>query len=347
MLANPAISAAAAIVGGALAVTVFILSSVIVLIWLERRLIGLFQIRLGPNRVGPAGLLQPVADAIKVLLKEDITPAQVDRILFNIAPVMIFVPGLVVWGLVPFAKNWVVVDLRIGMFFVIAFSALSSLAILMAGWASNNKYSLIGGLRATAQAISYELPLILSTVGILMFAGTFNLTEIVEKQKVWYVFLQPLAFVIFFICQLAEVNRTPFDIPEAESELVAGYSTEYSGFKFALFFLAEYVNSFMIGAMCAILFFGGWRFPFAETMGLPWLNEVQWLGMVPVPLPAFWFLGKVFLVFGLIVWIRATVPRLRADQLMGFAWKFLVPLALINILLTGLVTPLFKSWGLI
>jgi NADH-quinone oxidoreductase subunit H len=336
---------AATIIGGALAVTVFILSTVIVLIWMERRLISLFQIRLGPNRVGPAGLLQPVADAVKVLLKEDITPAQVDRILYNIAPVMIFVPGLVAWGLIPFAKDWVVVDIRMGLFFVIAFSALSSLAILMAGWSSNNKYSLIGGLRATAQAISYELPLILSTIGVLMFAGTFNLTEIVEKQHVWYVFLQPLAFVIFFICQLAEVNRTPFDLPEAESELVAGFSTEYSGFKFALFFLAEYVNSFTVGALCAILFFGGWKFPFAELLGLEWLNQVQWFGPVPLPLPVFWFLAKVYFVFAVIVWIRATVPRLRADQLMNFAWKFLVPLALLNILLTGLVAPLFKSWG--
>jgi NADH-quinone oxidoreductase subunit H len=333
------------IIGGALALTAFILTSVLVLIWLERRLLARFQIRLGPNRVGPGGILQPVADAIKVLLKEDITPSQVDRILYNTAPVLIFVPGLVAWGLVPFAKDWVVVDIRMGLFFVIALSAMSSLAILMAGWASNNKYSLIGGLRATAQAISYELPLILSTIGVLMFAGTFNLTEIVERQRVWYVFLQPLAFVIFFICQLAEVNRTPFDIPEAESELVAGYSTEYSGFKFALFFLAEYVNTFTVGALCTILFFGGWQFPFAHTLGLDWLNETQWLGAVPVPLPVVWFLAKVYLVFGLIVWIRATVPRLRADQLMGFAWKGLVPLALVNVLLTGLVTPLFKSWG--
>ena len=336
------------LLGGALAVTVFILTVVIVLIWLERRLIGMFQIRLGPNRVGPAGLLQPVADAIKVLLKEDIIPSQADKVLFNIAPVLIFVPGLVIWGVVPFAKGWVVADLQVGLFFVIAFGALTSLAILMAGWASNNKYSLIGGLRSTAQAISYELPLILSTLGVVMFAGSFNLTSIVENQHVWYIFLQPVAFIIFFICQLAEVNRTPFDIPEAESELVSGYSTEYSGFKFALFFLAEYVNTFTIGALCAILFLGGWKFPFAESLGLAsYLNQTQWLGPIPLPLPVFWFLGKVFAVFAVIIWIRASVPRLRADQLMSFAWKFLVPLALFNVLLTGLLAPWFLSWGLI
>lgn len=335
----------AAVVGHGMALTGFVLASVLVLIWLERRLLGLFQIRLGPNRVGLGGLLQPVADALKVLLKEDVTPANVDPILYNVAPVLIFVPGLVVWSLVPFARDWVVVDLRMGLVLAIATSALSSLAILMAGWASNNKYALIGGLRATAQAISYELPLILSTVGVLMLAGTFDLTEIVTRQRVWYVFLQPLAFVIFFICQLAEVNRTPFDIPEAESELVAGYSTEYSGFKFALFFLAEYVNTFLVGALCALLFLGGWQFPFARTLGWDWLNDTQWWAGVPVPLPAVWFLVKVYLVFVVIVWIRATVPRLRADQLMAFAWKGLVPLALLNILLTGLVTPLFKAWG--
>ncbi|MBC7543496.1 MAG: NADH-quinone oxidoreductase subunit NuoH [Candidatus Sericytochromatia bacterium] len=334
------------VLGGALALTGFILTVVIVLIWLERRLIGLFQIRLGPNRVGPGGILQPVADAIKVLLKEDIIPAQADKVLFNIAPVLMFIPGLVIWGTIPFAKGWVVADIRVGLFFAIACGALTSLAILMAGWASNNKYALIGGLRSTAQAISYELPLILSTLGVVMFAGTFNLTEIVEKQHVWYIFLQPLAFIIFFICQLAEVNRTPFDIPEAESELVAGYSTEYSGFKFALFFLAEYVNTFTIGALCAILFLGGWKFPFAESLGLAqYLNETQWLGPIPLPLPVFWFLGKVFAVFALIVWIRATVPRLRADQLMAFAWKFLVPLALLNVFLTGLLVPLFVRWN--
>jgi NADH-quinone oxidoreductase subunit H len=301
------------------------------LIWWERRLIAFVQARLGPNRLGPAGLFQSFADALKVLLKEDIVSKDANKILFSLAPVLVFVPGILVYSLMPVGHQMVVTNVNVGIFLFLAVSSLTTIGILMAGWSSNNKYSLMGGIRAVAQAISYEIPLLLSIVGVILLTGSLNIVDIVEKQDVWNIFKQPLAFLIFFTCSLSEVNRIPFDLPEAESELVSGYNTEYSGFKFALFFLAEYVNTFTLGALCSLLFFGGWRFPFDYLLGDIGLQLSNQLGII-------WFFIKTMFFFSVVVWIRGTLPRVRTDQLMAFAWKYLLPLALFNIFVTAIVS---------
>jgi len=313
-----------------LAITTMILGTVFLLIWWERRLIAFVQVRLGPNRLGPGGLFQSFADALKVLLKEDIVTRDADKVLFTLAPVLVFVPGLLVYCLMPVGKGMVVANLNVAIFLFLSISSLTTLGILMAGWASNNKYSLMGGIRAVAQAISYEIPLLLSLVGVILLTGSLSIVEIVEKQEhFWNIIRQPVAFFIFFTCSLSEVNRIPFDLPEAESELVSGYNTEYSGFKFAMFFLAEYVNTFTLGALCTLLFFGGWRFPFDSYLGEIGMQLTNQLGLV-------WFFIKTMFFFSVVVWIRGTLPRVRTDQLMAFAWKYLLPLALLNILVTSI-----------
>lgn len=313
-----------------LAITTMTLTTVFLLIWWERRLIAFVQARLGPNRLGPAGLFQSFADALKVMLKEDIVSANADKILFSLAPVLMFVPGLLVYSLMPVGNNMVVSDINVALFLFIAISSMTTIGILMAGWSSNNKYSLMGGLRAVAQAISYEIPLLLSLVGVILLTGSLSLVDIVNKQDIWNIVKQPVAFFIFFTCSLSEVNRIPFDLPEAESELVSGFNTEYSGFKFALFFLAEYVNTFTLGALCAVLFFGGWRFPFDTYLGDFGIQLSHQLGLL-------WFYIKTMFFFSVVVWIRGTLPRVRPDQLMAFAWKYLLPLALLNILVTSIL----------
>lgn len=313
-----------------LGITGMVLTTVFLLIWWERRLIAFIQARLGPNRLGPGGLFQSFADALKVMLKEDIVSADADKILFSLAPVLVFVPGLLVYSLMPVGNSMVVSNVNVAIFLFFAISSLTTLGILMAGWSSNNKYSLMGGLRAVAQAISYEIPLLLSIVGVIMLTGSLSMVDIVEKQDIWNVIKQPIAFFIFFTCSLSEVNRIPFDLPEAESELVSGYNTEYSGFKFALFFLAEYVNTFTLGALCSVLFFGGWRFPFDSYLGELGMLLSGQLGLL-------WFFMKTMFFFSVVVWIRGTLPRVRADQLMAFAWKYLLPLALLNIFVTSIL----------
>jgi len=313
-----------------LAIASLVLTTVFLLIWWERRLIAFVQVRLGPNRLGPAGLFQSFADALKVMLKEDIVPKDADQILFSLAPVLVFVPGLLVYSLVPVGNGMVVSNVGAGLFLFFSISSLTTLGIMMAGWASNNKYSLMGGIRAVAQAISYEIPLLLSLVGIILLTGSLSIVDVVEKQDIWNIIKQPVAFFIFFTCSLSEVNRIPFDLPEAESELVSGYNTEYSGFKFAMFFLAEYINTFTLGALCTTLFFGGWRFPFDSYLGEVGIQLTNQLGLV-------WFFIKTMFFFSVVVWIRGTLPRVRADQLMAFAWKYLLPLALANILVTALL----------
>ncbi len=311
-----------------------VLGTVFILIWWERRVIAFVQARLGPNRLGPGGIFQSFADALKVMLKEEIVTTNADKILFALAPILVFVPGLLVYSMVPVGNSMFVTNVDVALFLFFAISSLTTLGILMAGWASNNKYSLMGGLRAVAQAISYEIPLLLSLVGIIMLTGSLSIVEIVEKQDIWNVVKQPVAFIIFFICSLSEVNRIPFDLPEAESELVSGYNTEYSGFGFAAFFLAEYVNTFTLGALSATLFFGGWRFPFDSYLGDVGIQLSNQLGLV-------WFYVKTMFFFSVVVWIRGTLPRVRTDQLMSFAWKYLIPLALLNIF----VTTIFAAWG--
>lgn len=308
----------------------FVLAMVMAFIWFERRGLGRFQVRLGPNRTGPFGVLQPVADAIKVLIKEDIVPAKGDKWVHWLAPVVAFVPVLMIFAVVPFQDGALLADLNIGILYVVAISSISVVGIFMAGWASNNKFSLIGAMRAVAQAVSYEIPLVLSIIGVVLIAGSLSMNEIVKAQSIPFILLQPLGFLIFFMAACAEINRTPFDLLEAESEIVAGFHTEYSGMKFALFYLVEYAEVLAISAIIATLFLGGWRGP-----------------VLP---PFLWFLIKVVGVFFLIFWVRSTIPRVRVDQLMAFAWKCLLPLALINLFITGievLVLPEALPWTII
>jgi NADH-quinone oxidoreductase subunit H len=295
------------------------------LIYVERRLLGFVQVRLGPNRAGPQGLLQPFADLIKLLTKEDFIPAGADRVIFLYAPVVVAATAILIFAVVPFARGWtfhghdipgVISDLNVGLLYVYALSSLAVYGVALGGWASNSKYSLLGAIRGAAQMISYELALGLSLAPIVMMSRSFSLVDIVNAQARYpFILFQPLAFVIFFMSSLAEMKRIPFDIPEAENELVAGYHTEYSGMRFGLFFLGEYVTMVTLGSLVAVFFLGGWRGPF-----LP---------------PLLWFLIKVGVVAGVLIWIRATLPRLRYDQLMQLGWKLLIPVALLNIIITG------------
>lgn len=303
-------------VAGILLIIVFILTIVIVFIWWERRLLGRFQIRTGPNRCGPEGIFQPIATAIKILLKEDIVPEKADKLIHFVAPVIVFVPILLIFAVIPISEGALLVDLNVGIIYVIAISSISVIGIFMASWASNNKYSLIAGMRAIAQMVSYELPVVLSLVGVALVAGSFSMIKIVEAQAIPYIFLQPLGFMIFFLGCLAEMNRCPFDLLEADSEIVAGYHIEYSGMKFAMFYLGEYGIALAYAGVIATLFLGGWQGP-----------------LLP---PIIWFLIKVFMIFSVIIWMRATLPRLRVDQLMSFAWKFLLPMAVINMLIIAI-----------
>jgi len=308
----------------------FVLLLVMGFIYMERRLMGVMQARRGPNRTGPFGLLQPVADAIKVLIKEDIVPAKADRIVHLLAPVVAFAPALMIFAVVPFQNGAMLVDLNVGILYVVAVSSLSALGVLMAGWGSNSKYPLLGAMRSVAAVVSYEIPLVFSIVGVVLITGSLSMNQIVLAQDIPFILLQPLGFLIFFIGACAEINRSPFDLMEADSELVAGFHTEYSGMKFALFYLAEYGEALAVSAIITTLFLGGWRGPLLP----PWL----------------WFVLKTILVFFVMIWTRTTFPRVRIDQLMALAWKFLLPLALINLFITGievLALPLSLSWVMI
>jgi len=288
------------------------------LIWLERRLLALWQDRYGPNRVGPFGLLQVLADMIKVFTKEDWIPPFADKAVFIIAPAVIVVVVLMSFAIVPFAPGIEVVDLNIGLLFFLAMSSLGVYSVALAGWASDSKYSLLGGLRASAQMLAYEVFMGLSLMGVVMLAGSFNLREIVEAQRhLWFVVPQFIGFVVFFIAGIAETHRLPFDLPEAESELVAGYHSEYSGMKFGMFFVGEYLGITLISALTVALFFGGW------------------LG--PVLPPLVWFLLKTFFFICFFILLRASFPRPRYDQLMSFGWKLCLPLSLVNLVVTGAV----------
>ena len=285
-------------------------------IWLERRLLALWQDRYGPNRVGPFGLLQVLADMIKIFTKEDWIPPFADKPVFVLAPVIVISTVLLSFAVLPVAPGIQVADLNVGLLFFLAMSALGAYSVVLAGWSSNNKYALLGGLRAAAQLISYEVFMGLSLMGVVLLAGSFNLGDIVTAQQgLWFCVPQFLGLVIFFIAGLAETHRVPFDLPEAESELVAGYHSEYSGMKFGMFFVGEYLGITLISAMTVTLFFGGWRGPF-----LP---------------PLLWFLLKTFLLIAVFVLMRASLPRPRYDQLMALGWKLLLPLALLNLLVTA------------
>ncbi|MEW6457042.1 MAG: NADH-quinone oxidoreductase subunit NuoH [Acidobacteriota bacterium] len=328
-----------------LAIFGFIVISVLLLVWLERRVVGFIQSRLGPNRVGPFGLLQTVADTIKLLLKEDIVPHKADRRLFNLGPIVVFVPLAVAFALIPFGGNIKIfgkevslylADLNIGLLFVIAFSSLGIFGIILGGWAANSKYPLLGSLRSAAQMVSYEVALGLSIISVLFFSKSLSLVDIVEAQKqmgVWFIFIQPVAFFIFLIAGIAETNRCPFDLPEAESELVGGFHTEYSGIKFAFYFLAEYAHMVLISALVVILFLGGWYRPFPN---------VEFLSFLDVVPDSVWFILKFGFFIYLYIWIRGTFPRYRYDQLLELSWKGLIPLALANIIVTGFILILIR-----
>ncbi len=300
---------------------------------LERKVMAWVQMRPGPNRVGPLGLLQPLADGMKFLFKEDVIPTGANAMIYVLAPVISLIPAFLSFAVIPFGPHFQITDLNVGLLFVFAVTSVGIYGIVLGGWASNSKYPLLGGLRASAQMISYELSLTLSVIGVLIIANTLSLAELVRSQEGtwmgflprWNIFLQPIAFIIFFISAIAETNRTPFDLAEAEQELVAGWHTEYSSMKFAMFFLAEYANMITASAMATILFLGGWSGPVA---GPPLLQMV---------LPTVWFLAKVFVFIFLYMLIRATLPRVRYDQLMAFGWKFLLPLALANVVITSFI----------
>ena len=298
------------------------------LVWLERKQLGRMQGRVGPTRVGPFGLLQVVADGIKLLMKEDVAPSSSSKAIFYVAPLLVFVPSFVVWLTIPIGQDLVVRSLDLGVFFFIAVSVLSIVGLILAGWSSNSKYAILGGFRSAAQLVSYEIPLILGVLSVVIVADSMRFTDVVDAQaSVPYIALLPLAFAVFFISGLAEVGRTPFDIYFAESEVVGGPFVEYSGAHWAIFFLAEYVNTFVVAALGALLFLGGWVWPFGE------------LGQVPA---VALFLGKTYFLAVVIFWVRATLPRLRIDQLMNLGWKLLIPLGFASVILVAVQR--FYDW---
>lgn len=312
------------------------------MVWAERKVAARFQDRIGPNRVGPLGLLQPIADAIKLITKENIVPRSADQVVHLLAPVLIVISAMLMLAVIPFGAGLAPVNLPSGMVYLVAVSSLSPLGIFLAGWASRNKYSLLGAMRAVAQLVSYEIPQVLSTIPVVLWAGSLSLVSIFDKQLEygWFLFSPPgvLAFVILLISSIAEVNRTPFDLPEAESEIIAGFHTEYSGMRFGLFFLAEYMSVFGISCLGTVLFLGGGSIvpfpPLSEfpmnILGTTWFSYglVNAL-LIPV------FLVKVFCFIFVMFWVRATLPRMRVDRLMNFAWKYMVPLSIVNVLISA------------
>lgn len=303
----------------AVIVIAFMSISVLFLVWWERKVSGHMQSRFGPMRTGWHGWLQTIIDAIKLILKEDTTPETADKIGFFIAPIIVFVSAFMAYICIPFGKGLIVKDLNIGILYILAITTFTVIGLLTAGWCSNNKFSVLGGFRSAAQIISYEVPLTLSILGVVILSQTLSMQSIVNSQKhiwEWYIFRQPVGFLIYIVAAIAEINRVPFDIPEAEQELVAGFNIEYSGMKFAMFFFAEFANLFLVSAIATTLFLGGWNGPLLPS----------WI----------WFFIKSFFLVFVIMWFKWTFPRLRVDQLMGFAWKFLLPLAFINLILTGL-----------
>ncbi|MEI6090032.1 MAG: NADH-quinone oxidoreductase subunit NuoH [bacterium] len=339
-----------AIIKGLILITMLLLVAA-TNVYVERRIAAFIQQRIGPNRVGPFGLLQPFADVLKLFLKEDIVPDGADKAVHGLAPVISLFATFTVWSVIPFADSFqlfgytiqvgIAPDVNIGLLFILAMTSVGIYGITLAGWSSNNKYSLLGGLRASAQMISYELSMGLAIIGVIIISGSFNLTDIVHAQANawggfrWNVFLQPVGFMIFLISAFAETNRAPFDFPEAEQELVAGYNTEYSGMRFGMFFLAEYVNITLSATFIVLLYFGGWALPFRPEFtglitGSPWLALVQLL----------WFILKIWVLVFFIMWVRWTLPRFRYDQLMHIGWKILMPIAILNIIITAIVVHL-------
>ncbi|RPI14889.1 MAG: NADH-quinone oxidoreductase subunit NuoH [Ignavibacteriae bacterium] len=327
-------------------VIIVILTGVAYSVYAERRISALIQNRIGPNRVGPAGLLQPIADVLKLLLKEDIVPAKATKPIHTLAPMISIFVALCTIAVVPFGDSihlfsrdirLQIADVNIGILYILALTSLGVYGITLSGWSSNNKYSLFGGLRSSAQMISYELSMGLSVVGVILMTGSLSLQDIVLHQFgwKWNIILQPIGFITFLVAAFAETNRAPFDLPEAEPELVGGYHTEYSSMKFALFFLAEYANMIVSSTVIVTLFLGGWQFPYLQTFGLP--------PLVVSLLQVFTFVIKVVAMIVFFIWVRWSIPRFRYDQLMNLGWKVMLPLALANIVITALLIAIFRS----
>jgi NADH-quinone oxidoreductase subunit H len=333
-----------------------VMLTVMILTLAERKVLGWMQDRMGPMEVGPYGVLQPIADGLKLFFKEDIIPAGANRFLFSLAPILALVPAMIGFAVIPFGPNqtveifgmqikpFIISDINIGILYILAFASIGAYGIILGGWSSNSKYSLLGGLRSAAQVISYELNVGLAIVGVILLSGSLSLMQITEAQSGWFwnwfilalPFPQIFAFVVYVISSVAETNRVPFDLPEAESELVAGFFTEYSGMRFAFFFIAEYANMILVSCVAAALFLGGWNAPYPGTLlehiGL---ESIAWVENVV------WFAAKVYFFLFLFFWLRATLPRLRYDQLMRFGWKVMLPIALGNILITSIAAYLF------
>ena len=297
-----------------------------IFIWAERRILGRFQNRVGPNRWGPFGLLQPIADLVKLITKEDLVPRGADRLAFSLVPIVMVMPLILMMAVIPFAKNTSLVDLNVGVLYIVAVTSVTTLGIFMAGWSSGNRYAMFGAMRGVAMLISYEIPVVLALVGVVLLAGSMKLTDVVNAQTVPFLLVQPLGLFVFLLGISAELNRTPFDIVEAESELTAGYHTEYSGTKFLLIQAAEFGGVIAASAVTATLFLGGWSGPFLSGQ-----------------LGALWFLLKVAFIVFLFIWIRATFPRLRIDQIMAFAWKVLLPLSMLNLFVTAIEVYFFRD----
>ncbi|UCD43260.1 MAG: NADH-quinone oxidoreductase subunit NuoH [Chloroflexota bacterium] len=294
----------------------------IMLVWIERKMVARFQDRLGPNRVGPFGIIQPIADVIKLLIKEDILPDGADRFIFNIAPIFALATVLLLWAVVPFAPTIIGADINVAVLYIVAIGSIGTLAIIMAGWASNNKYALLGAFRTVALLIAYEVPMVIALLVPVLLARSMGMQTIVAAQSPWYIFVVPLAALILFVSSIAELGRTPFDISEAESEIVAGFHIEYTGMKFGLFYAGELLHALTVSALIATLFLGGWRGPFVDQ--------------VPILGPVYLFI-KAFLVYYLIMWVRYSFPRIRIDQMLGFNWKFLTPLALFLLVVVAIL----------
>ena len=307
---------------GAGAVGTFGLALVVFTIWLERKWYARIQDRLGPNRIGPWGIFQTIPDMIKIFTKEYITPDGADKVVYNLAPILSVSAVLLIWAVIPFAPTVIGTDVNVGVLYIVAVGAIGTLSIIMAGWSSNNKYALIGAFRAVAQMVSYEVPMVLALLVPVLLGRTMGINSLVASQQVWYIAVVPVAALIFFISSMAETGRAPFDLLEAESELVAGFQTEYSGLKFGMFYVGEFLHAFTIAALTATLFLGGWRGPWSETYPI--------LGMV-------YFFIKAFAMYFVVAWIRISMPRLRIDQMLNFNWKFLTPLALVLLIVTAIV----------
>lgn len=307
---------------GVLVLIIFVLLVDILLVWVERKTVARFQDRLGPNRLGPFGIVQPIADVIKLLIKEDITPRGADKVLYNLAPPLSMAAVLLIWAVIPLSPTKLGADINVGVLYIVSVGAIGTLAIILAGWASNNKYSLVGAFRTVAQMVSYEIPMVIALLVPVLLARSMSISDIVDSQAVWFIVMAPLAAIIFLITSIAEIGRSPFDLLEAESEIVAGFHIEYTGMKFGLFYAAELLHALTVGAVFSTLFLGGWRGPFADQFPL---------------LGVFYLFLKSFIIYYVIMWIKYTVPRIRIDHMMNFSWKFLTPIAIVILVVTAIV----------